>query len=113
MTRTKGPMRWAGVFAAASALLHVVALVFGGNAMTLLIYAVLYAALAFGLLRGMRWVGYIAFIVLFIGVSIALGGLWSTGPVPGWLFAAIAGFNLAAVLSLFVSLWRSPTQLQT
>jgi len=72
--------------------------------------AVLYAAFSFGLINGMRWVGYIAFIVVFIGLSVAIAGIWSTGPIPGWVFAAITAANVLTILCLFVALWRPAPQ---
>lgn len=113
MTRSKGPLRWAGVFAAISAIFHMVALVVGGftDASQMVIFAVIYAAFAFGLMNGKRWVGYVAFITVFIGLSVAISGLWSTGPIPGWVFGAIVAANTATLLCLFVALWR-PAQAQ-
>lgn len=112
MTTTKGPMRWAGVFVAISAALHVVAVVVGGfaNGVQMLTTAVLYGLFAFGLMNGKRWVGYIAFVVVFMGLSAAIAGIWSTGPIPGWAFSAIAAANLLTVLCLFIALWRPAPQ---
>jgi len=112
MTRTKGPMRWAGVFLLLSAALHILALVVSGfaGAPQLLIATVLYAALGFGVLNGMRWVAYIAFIIVFIGLSVAISGMWAADPMTGRAFTMIAAADVAALVCLFVALWRpAPT----
>ena len=110
-TRTKGTIRWAGVFTAASALFHLLGTGLSGFAadgLALLPAGVLYAGLAYGLFRGQRWVAHITFIVLLIGTSFAVSGIWATGGVPSWVYTAIAAANLLAVAALFVTLWRSP-----
>ncbi len=109
MTRTKGPMRWAGIFVALSAVFHIVALIAGGvsSGAQILTAAILYGVFAYGLINGIRWVAYAAFIVVFLGLSIAVAGVWSSGPIPGWVFGAISIANLATVACLFIALWRS------
>jgi len=111
MTRTKGAMRWAGVFTAASALFHIVGTVISGFAaegIQLLVAGVLYAGFAYGLFQGRRWVAYLTFVTLLIGTSVAVGGIWASGPIPGWIYSSIATANLLAVAALFVTLWRAP-----
>ncbi len=111
MTKTKGAMRWAANFVALSAGLHVLAVIIGGfgaAAGPLLAVAVIYAGFAYGLLRGWRWLAYIAFVVLLIGTSFAVSNIWALGDVPGWIYAGIACTNLLAVVALFGALWQSP-----
>jgi uncharacterized membrane protein (DUF2068 family) len=111
MTKTKGAMRWAANFTALSAGLHVLAVIMGGfgaAAGPLLAVGVIYGGFAYGLLRGWRWLAYIAFVVLLIGTSFAVSNIWALGDVPGWIYAGIACANLLAVLALFGALWRSP-----
>ena len=111
MTRTKGAMRWGAVFIAVSAALHVLALVvgnFSSEALALLPVGIIYAGIAYGLLRGWRWLAYIAFIVVFFAMSIAISNIWAYGDVPGWLYAGIAIADGLAIVALFVALWKSP-----
>ncbi len=111
MTKTKGAMRWAANFVALSAGLYVLALFisrFSAEAVQLLPVAVIYAGFAYGLLRGWRWLAYIAFVVLLIGTSFAVSNIWALGDVPGWIYAGIACANLLAVAALFGALWRTP-----
>lgn len=113
MTRTKGAMRWGGVFAAASAAFHVIALPasgFSADALLLLVAGIVYAGFAYGLLQGWRWLAYIVFVVLFIGTSVAISGIWASGAVPGWLYTSITVANLLCVAALFVALWKSPNR---
>ena len=111
MPLTKGPLRWGANFVALSGVLHIAAPFlsgFSGFGLGLAGLGVTYLAMAYGLFQNMRWVGYIAFLVMFIGLSAAIGNIWSAGPVPGWLFVAIAAANICAVVTLFIALWRAP-----
>ena len=111
MTQTKGAMRWAANFVALSAALHVIALLvssFSSEALRLLPFGIVYAGFAYGLLQGWRWLAYIVFIVLLIGSSLAIGNVWAFGDVPGWIYIGIAAANLASVVALFATLWRTP-----
>ena len=110
MPLTKGPLRWGANFVALSGVLHIAAPVLSGFSsfgLGLAGLGVVYLAMAYGLFQNMRWVGYIAFLVMFIGLSAALSNIWSAGPVPGWLFIAIAVANIGAVVTLFIALWRA------
>ncbi len=97
-----------------SALLHFVALVlsgFSGIGLTLGVAGLIYVVFAYGLAKGLRWLAYVAFVVVFIGLSAALSNIYASGPVPGWVFAAIAVADLLAVIVLFIALWRpAPTE---
>lgn len=111
MAQLNGAMRWGANFTALSAALHLLALPvsgFSAEAMPLLPFAMVYAAFAYGLYRGWRWVGYITFLVLLIGISLALSRIWAYGDVPGWTFASIAAANVLAVVCLLGALWRAP-----
>lgn len=111
MTRTTGAMRWSANFVGISAGLHVLALIvsgFSAEALQMLPFAILYAGLAYGLLQGWRWLAYITFIILLIGTSLAIPGIWALGDVPGWTYAGIVFANLLSVTALFVALWKAP-----
>lgn len=111
MTRKKGAMRWAGMFFFGTAILHVLALILGGFSEALtqhLVAGVIAVVCGFGLVRGQRWLGYLAFLWAFIAAIWAIGGIWSPGDVPGWLYACVTAANLIAAFALFLSLWRAP-----
>ena len=113
MTKTTGLLRWGANFTALSAGLHVLAPIisgFSGDAVPLLIAGVVYAAFAYGLYQGRRWLAYVVFLVLLMGTSVAVSGIWASGDVPGWLFGGIAVANLLAVAALFGALWKSAPQ---
>ena len=98
----EGQYRWGAALILLAALLYLVAIALGGSITTFGLTAIFYALLGFGLLRGMRWLAYIAFISVFIGLSGALLNLTSGGP----LFAALAVVNGLAAIALFIALWR-------
>ncbi len=109
MTPIKGPVRWAANFIALSALLHLVAAVasgYGTEISWLIPLAVLYAVFAYGLFKAWRWMAYIAFVVVFVGTWFAIGSVWSPAPVFGWIASAICLANVAAIVMLFVTLWK-------
>ena len=99
------------VFAiAASAILHLLAPLFGGFSglpLFLFVAGLAYAILAFGLSRFWRLVAWLAFIVLLGGFNIALAYSFNGNSVPAILFAAIAIADGIALLALFGILWRS------
>jgi hypothetical protein len=115
MTHSKGAMWWAAIFVALSAALHTIALPLSGfsaEALRLLPFGLVYAGFAYGLMQAWRWLAYIVFIVLLIGISLAIGSVWSFGDVPSWIYITIAIANLASVMALFVALWRAPQPAQ-
>lgn len=111
MTRSNGVMRWAANFAGLSAVLHVLALPISGfstEAWQILPVGMLYAGFAYCVMKGSRWLSYLAFFGLMIGVSFAISHIWAVSDVPGWLYAGIASANLIAVAALFAGLWKAP-----
>ena len=111
MTKPDGAMRWGANFVGLSAVLHILALFvsgFSAESVPLAVVGVIYAGFAYGLLRGWRWMAYVTFLVLLMGTSVAVSGIWTLGPVPGWIFAGIAVANLLCVACLFVALWKAP-----
>lgn len=110
MIDVQGPYRVGATFVGVSALLHLIARVFGGAApVSLALFAIglVYVAMAYGLFQGWRWLAYLTFLVMMGGSIAALTQIWALGPVPGWIYAGIVGANWLAVLALFVPLWRS------
>jgi hypothetical protein len=111
MTQTSTAMRWGAYFTALSAGIHLLALPvsrFSADALILLPFALVYAGFAYGLFRGWRWLAYVVFIVLLVGISLAIARIWANGDVPRWIYMGIAGANILSVTTLFVALWKQP-----
>lgn len=111
MTQSKGALRWGAIFAVISAGLCAIAPFLSGfsvEALLLLPAAIVFAGFAYGLLRGWRWLAYIAFMALFVGAIFAISNIWAPGAVPGWLYASFAVSSLLSVIALFAALWRTP-----
>lgn len=101
-----GTLKLGGQFVILSGLLHFVAVAFG-DATVMGIAGALYVLIGAGLTRGMRWLGYIAFIMMIFGSVFAYGFL-TTSPAPQWVLLAIIAADLLAALNLFVALWKAP-----
>ncbi|MEM7438129.1 MAG: hypothetical protein AAF393_00920 [Pseudomonadota bacterium] len=111
MIDVKGPYRNGAVFVALSALLHAIAPILGGfsqDALTLFVFGVVYAGIALGLFQGMRWLVYIAFLMMIGGSIVALSYVWALGPVPSWIYTGIFAANWLAATGLFLALWKTP-----
>ena len=111
MTFLHGPFRGAIPFVLLSAILHLIAPIlslFAGLGPMLAVIGLVYLAFAYGLSHGMRWLAYIVFVVMFVGLSAAISNIWANGPVPGWLFVGFVFTNSLAILALFLALWKSP-----
>ena len=109
MFDAQGPYRIGALFIGLSGLMHLAAPLLGGfagQAITLAGVGAIYLLIAAGLLRGWRWLAYLAFLVMLVALSAAIPGIFGQGPVPGWLFGGILVANLLAVLGLFAALWR-------
>ena len=103
-------MRWGAVFATTSAGLCLLGLIlsgFSGAGLGLVPYGIVFLAIAYGLMQRMRWIAYLGFLALFVGLIMAVSNLYTIGAVPGWLYAGLAVTNLLGVLSLFGALWTS------
>lgn len=102
--------RLGGYGVGASAVLHLAAPLVGGvssQALTLVPIGVVYLAVVAGLMRGFRWLAYLAFLGMLAGAIIALSAVWDISPVPGWWMGLIAGMNGCAALLLMAALWRA------
>ncbi|MEL7114499.1 MAG: hypothetical protein AAGP08_02735 [Pseudomonadota bacterium] len=110
MFDVQGPYRVGAVFVAASAVLHLIAPIFGGfapEALTLFVVGLVYLAIAYGLMLGWRWLAYVTFLLMMAGSVIAIASIWSPGPVPSWVYIGIVVADWLAALSLFFALWRN------
>jgi hypothetical protein len=113
MINLRGPYRIGAFFALLSAALHILVIMVGGaapEAITLVAVGLVYLAIGYGLLRGMRWLAFIAFFVFFIGAIFVMANIWTLSAVPSWWFALATAINILAVVGLFAALWRpAPT----
>ena len=111
MIKFQGPFASACVFIAINALLHFVVPVFAGfgaESQQLVIAGVVWAVLCFGLLKGWRWLGYIAFIFCLMGSIVAMAGAFGPSTVPSLLFILIVIADVSAGVLLFKALWKDP-----
>ncbi len=91
----------------ASAVLHVLAFVVDGftaMAGAMVVIGLVYAAIAWGLRKGWRWLAWISFFVMLFGMIAAYA---SAGMgLHGWWYMAIALADLIAAILLFGALWK-------
>ncbi len=93
-----------------SGVLHFITPLFAGfsdDVMMLLPVGLIYLLLSWGVYRGWRSVGWIAFLVVLPGAVFAFANAYSGTTVPAWIYAAITLADLLAAITLFVILWRS------
>jgi len=99
-----------------SVLLHLIAAVMVGFSQTLIpmfLAVLIYPALMIGLADHRRWVAWIGFLLLPIGM---IGAIWTASGMFGavaTMFWGIAAADAVAIGGLFGVLWRSQTQDQT
>ena len=101
----QNPYRSSAMFLWLSAALSAVGPVFGAP-LGYIIVALVMGVLAMGLVRGMRWIAYIAFLVSGISGAIVLGWIWSIGGPPIWwaIITTVTCWLTASML--FGALWR-------
>lgn len=93
-----------------SGILHFIAPLFAGfsnDVMRMLPIGLIYLLLSWGVYRGWRWVGWIAFLILLPGAVFAFANAYSGTTIPAWIYAAITLADLLAAITLFVILWRT------
>ena len=98
------------LFLALSAVLHVAAPLvssFAPGTGQLLPVAVLYFAIAYGLMRGWRWLAYVTFILLMVFSSFAIAQMWTPPTLLAWVMTGIVVADWLAVVALFAVLWRA------
>ena len=108
MIEAKGPFSTAGRLLFLSVALHlvVIAVSGGGYFVEMLAGAVIWAAIAYGLMRGMRWLAFIAFLLAMGGGIVAMGYGMGTFGLTSIAFLAITAVDWLAAALLFVALWR-------
>ncbi len=107
----EGPFRTAILFVALSAILHLLAPFVSGfdrDGVMLAMALPLSLLMIWGLAQNWRWFAYLCFLITGIGGIVALSFIWSTNPVPAWIYIGILATNWFAAAVLFVALWRAP-----
>ena len=102
----------AGYLLMLSGAMHVIAFVIGRfseNAGGLAPVGLLFIALGYALQRTeWRWLGYVTYLGVGIGVSIVMRQVFVSTTAPAWWYVLILAVDVAAVVALFWFLWRSP-----
>lgn len=108
MFNTSKSLGFAALFIFVSAALHILAPVAGGltsEALSLVPAGIVLALLALGLLRGMRWLAWLAFFVMLGAGIVALGYAAAVTWVPTWWYVAIVAADWLAAAMLLAHLW--------
>lgn len=109
MINVQGIYGKAGLFLLISAGLHLVYfLVTGFGEFPMLIFATLYAVFAIGVMRPMRWLAYIVFVVMLFGIIVSYA--LNDGGLAGFVSWGITIAELGAAICLFIYLWRNKSQ---
>lgn len=111
----EGPFRAAILFFLISALLHLVAPFlsgFGADGLMLAAMLPVFAVMIWGLAQDWRWFAYLCFFIGAIAGIVALSFVWSTNPVPSWIYVSIMVANWLAAGALFLALWRSRPEIE-
>ena len=102
----------AGYLLMLSGAMHIIAFVIGGfayGAGGLAPVGLLFIALGYALQRTeWRWLGYVTYLGVGIGVSIVMRQVFVSTTAPAWWYVLILAVDVAAVVALFWFLWRSP-----
>ena len=91
-----------------SGLLHIVAPFvsgFSSEGLTLVPFGLAWLLIALGLLRGMRWLAWVAFFAAISLGIVAMSSAFGFSDVPGWLYGTIAVADGLAAVTLFGHLW--------
>ena len=103
-------MQIAGLLMLLNAALHIVGYPvsgFSADAIKFVIVGVVYGLVGLGLMRGMRWLAFLMFVLALIGGNIAFMSMGSP-PLPSWLSGSIALNDLVVAIVLFGVLWNAP-----
>jgi len=104
---SKDSLKFVGILMIINALMHFFAFVvagFNSDTYQFMVVGVIYALIAWGLLRGINWVAYIMFIFALFG-SIAAFLAAGNSPIPsGWLYAILL-LDIVVAVRLFGYLW--------
>jgi len=101
-------LTYAGYGMIVSALFHFVTFLLGGmsgDALVMLIAGVVYLGIGYGLIRQVRLLACATFVIMLIGINVALANAVAGTP-PAWAYWAIVAADLAVALCLFGVIWR-------
>ena len=93
-----------------SAALHIVVILLTGSEhlTSMIAGVVIWTLIGLGLMRQMRLVAYLGFLMGLLGVIVSLGFGMSAFGAERYAFLGITLFDLLAVIFLFGILWRTP-----
>ena len=103
-----GTLKLIGQIMCLNAIVHAIVpllLGFSGFSLLFLMDAIIYGLAAWGLLRGKRWLAYLAFIIGCFSAVFAFACLGAT-TVPNALLWVIILVNAAVAIASFVHIWR-------
>ena len=109
MTKSRAA-RLAIVGLVVSIAFHLITALFAGFSqlmLQMLVASVIYVGFVMGLMSGRRWVAWIAFLVLPIGLVIATFNATSMDGILATLFWGIVAADVIALLGIFGVLWRN------
>lgn len=98
----------AALFVFISAVLHLIAPFVSGFSAAgwqLVPFGIVYVAIGYGLMRGMRWLAWLTLFVMMAGGIAALGAYFGVSAVPAWLYLLIVVADWLAAACLFAILW--------
>jgi len=101
-------MKIAGGFLLVSAFFHILGSILSGFStvgLFLLFPAALYSAFYFGLLRGLKWVAWLALVCMLGGIAGTVLELLKPSTIPDWILWAVVAADLGAAVFLARSLF--------
>ncbi|MEM7190227.1 MAG: hypothetical protein AAF439_11505 [Pseudomonadota bacterium] len=101
-------LTYAGYGMIVSALFHFVAFFLGGmssDVLIMLIAGAVYLGIGYGLIRQVRLLACATFVIMLIGINVALANAVAGTP-PAWAYWAIVAADLVVALCLFGVIWR-------
>lgn len=98
---------FAAILVALGGLLFLISIAISGYTPVTLAIAIVMLLLAEGLRRRMRMVAYLAFILLIVALAVAISGVYTAFGLASMLAFVATLLNVAALIVLFVILWRS------
>ena len=88
-----------------SGLLHLPVFLLGGMEVAMLVVTVVYLALGWALIRGLRYLTCATFLIMLFGANVAFGSALS-GAAPVWAYWGILAADLFVALCLFGEIWK-------
>lgn len=104
-----GLFGFAGLVLLNTAALYGVAFVMSGFAaqgVQLVIIAMLLLVLAFGVLRRVRAIAWLTFLILLVAIVLIYGMTGPAAIAPNWLLYAIVLADFVGLMCLFLLLWQ-------